>query len=369
MAKHIYIHIPFCARKCAYCDFYSIADHRHVDEFFDAVKKEIADVRIVPDINPDKIDTVYFGGGTPSVPDPVLICDVLKLIKKRFSIGDDAEITIECNPASVDHVKLCKYKEAGFNRISLGIQSLHDDTLKTLGRLHDGKGALRAVDEARRAGFDNISADLMIGIPGQKKEDILEDAKILIGKGIRHISMYSLIIEEGTPFFDRYRHIEDHVDPDLERDMYHSLRSLLRENGLEPYEISNCGSRSVHNMSYWQGMEYYAFGPGASGYLEGVRFSHPKSVAAYIKDPFHTVTDEVITGEEKMKEYAMLMLRTSEGPSSAEFKRRFGKDLHSTFRKQIETLEDQGLIDSDDKGFRLTKKGLDLANLAFEEFI
>ena len=369
MAKHIYIHIPFCARKCSYCDFYSIEDHSHMTEYFDALRKEIAGANIVPDVNSDTIDTVYFGGGTPSVPDAHLLCDILKLVKSRFCIKDDAEITIECNPNSVNLSKLLMYREAGFNRVSIGIQSLHDNTLKVLGRLHDRERALGTIEEARMAGFDNISADLMIGVPTQTKEDVLEDAKVLVSRGVTHVSMYSLIIEEGTPFYDLYRHIEDHVDPDLERDMYHSLRDYLNDIGLTPYEISNCGRPSIHNMSYWKGMEYYAFGPAASGFLNGIRFSHPRSVKEYIADPFHIDEEERIDKNSSMKEYMMLMLRTTNGPSSEEFNLRYDADMFNVFEKEIRNLIDKDLIERDYNGIRLTRLGLDLANVAFEEFI
>lgn len=369
MARHIYVHIPFCARKCSYCDFYSIAAPDKISSFFDSLRKEIENTKPITDVNPDPIDTVYFGGGTPSVPDAVLTCETLSLIKERFTIKPDAEITIECNPASVTKEKFEAYKSAGFNRVSIGIQSLHDNTLKTLGRLHDSSRAIETVIEAKEAGFTNISCDLMIGIPGQTKEEILEDAKTLVDMGVSHVSMYSLIIEEGTPFFDRYKNIEDYVDPDLERDMYHSLRDYLRGRGIEPYEISNCGKTSVHNMSYWKGMEYYAFGPSASGYLNGIRFSHGRSVDGYITDPMKVTEDEILSLDEKAREYVMLMLRTSCGPDKKEFLDRFGKDIFEEYNKEIDELIAQGLITSDENGFRLTKKGLDFANLAFEEFV
>lgn len=369
MGKHIYIHIPFCERKCAYCDFYSIEDHHLLEQYFDALRKEIAGVTIVPDVNPDTRDTVYFGGGTPTVPDANLLCDILLLVRKRFCISKEAEITIECNPNSVNYSKFLKYREAGFNRVSIGVQSLHDKTLKILGRLHDRERALESIEEAKMAGYENISCDLMIGVPSQTKDDILEDANILIDRGVCHISMYSLMIEEGTPFYDRYRNIEDFVDPDLERDMYHSLRDFLSANGLEPYEISNCGKMSEHNMSYWKGMEYYAFGAGSSGYLNGIRFSHPRSVKDYVKDPFHVDEEEKVGISGKMNEYMMLMLRTSDGPSKEEFQKRFNKSMDDVFANEIKRLCDQELIVVDDKGIRLTRKGLDLANQAFEEFV
>ena len=270
MARHIYVHIPFCARKCDYCDFYSVTSGDLMSGYFKALRKEIADTEIVRDTNDDKIDTIYFGGGTPSVPNERFICDILNLIRTKFNISGDAEISIECNPNSVTLSKFRAYREAGFNRVSLGVQSLHEDVLKTLGRLHDKRRALEALDEAFEAGFDNVSADLMSGIPGQSFEGLLEDAKTLADLGLSHISMYSLIVEEGTPFYSRYRNIDDIVDPDLERRMYHGLRDFLDSRGLKPYEISNCGRPSIHNLSYWNALEYYGFGAAASGYLKNL---------------------------------------------------------------------------------------------------
>ena len=209
MARHIYVHIPFCARKCDYCDFYSVASKDLMSDYFRALKTEIEKAQITEDVNPDNVDTIYFGGGTPSVPDASDICDILSLVKTKFVIGDDAEITIECNPASVTPAKFNLYKEAGFNRVSIGVQSLHDKTLKVLGRLHDRDRAIACIKEASEVGFKNISADLMLGIPGQEKEELFEDARTLLSLGVSHVSMYSLIIEEGTKFYDRYRNLED----------------------------------------------------------------------------------------------------------------------------------------------------------------
>lgn len=247
MARHIYIHIPFCERKCAYCSFYSIADKSVEGKYFDAVRKELEYIREnierYPDNNDDDLDTIYFGGGTPSSVDEKEIRDILKRTREIFGIGP-GEITIEVNPHSLTLEKAKAYREAGFNRISIGVQSLTDDVLKVLGRLHDREGALAAVDTAKKAGFENISADLMTGVPGQKTEDILRDAETLTGSGVDHISMYSLSIEEGTLFEQRYgKDIEKYISQEEDRDMYHSLRAFLKENGYIPYEISNCAKK------------------------------------------------------------------------------------------------------------------------------
>ena len=377
MARHIYIHIPFCGRKCAYCSFYSIADRSLEKDFFDALRKEIGfigkTIALYPDRNDDLKDTIYFGGGTPSCVSSDEITDVLRLVLETFSIGADAEITIEANPNSLTYDKARSYREAGFNRISIGVQSLTDEVLKTLGRLHDREGALAAIKAAREAGFSNISADLMTGVPGQTTDDILRDAKELIDSGVTHISMYSLSIEEGTLFEKRYgKDIEEYISQEEDREMYHSLRSFLKENGYIPYEISNCalkGFESVHNGSYWRGCEYFGLGSGARGYMNGKRYSKGDDVKAYISEPAFIEIEEVMDADSKIHEYAMLMLRTSDGIDAGEFKRQFGKDLKEVFSQEIEKDKKAGLLEEDTKGIRLTEKGLDFANIVFEDFL
>ena len=361
---HIYVHIPFCARKCPYCGFYSVAGKSDADKYFEALKKEIFEQPVIASAETeDDAETVYFGGGTPSFVDASYVCDTLKYIRGMFSICE-GEFTIEVNPNSFDEEKGRAYIEAGFNRISIGVQSLHDDVLKTLGRLHDSKEALKAIEAAKNAGFSNISCDLIIGVPGQKTEDLYEDADLLLEAGAMHISMYSLMIEEDTPFEDLYGgRLDEFIDEDLERRMYHGLRDHLCERGVFPYEISNCartGYESRHNLSYWQGREYYAFGAGSHGYLNSVRFAHPDDVAAYIKDPLMRITEEELTEEDKMKERCMLALRTSAG-----VKRGMVKGFEDAIEKNLRL----GYLERTPAGYTLSRKGLDFANLVFMDFV
>ena len=261
---------------------------------------------------------------------------MLKAVKKAFNIASDAEITIEVNPSSVTPEKLAEYLQAGFNRISLGVQSLDDEVLKTLGRLHDSKGAVDVLEKITEAGFTNISADLITGVPGETLEGIKQDIKTFHELGVKHISTYSLSIEEGTPFFDRYsKTLEDLVSPDDEREMYHGTREFLNESGYETYEISNScmpGFRSIHNSSYWNSCEYFAIGAGAHGYLGDMRYGHKDDVRAYIEE-MNTITpdmykafldgnksglkslyaEEILGREDKMREVPFLRLRTTEG--------------------------------------------------------
>ena len=400
MARHIYVHNPFCARKCPYCDFYSITDTSCTEAFYKAAIREVELLGSVIDettgTNPltdiDNRDTVYFGGGTPSVPDSRLITALLKAIKDAFNIAPDAEITIEVNPSSVTSEKLIEYRQAGFNRISLGVQSLNDEVLKTLGRLHDSKGAIDAIDKIRNAGFTNISADLITGVPGETPEGIKRDIKTFYDHGVTHISTYSLMLEEGTAFYDRYsKTIEEYISPDLEREMYHGTRAFLNELGYETYEISNSaipGFKSIHNSSYWNSCEYFAIGAGAHGFLGDLRYGHRDDVRAYIEE-MNTITadsykaflegneselkslyiEEKLSREDRMREVPFLRLRTAEGILLDEFKKVFGVEFDDVFEQAVKTNIDKGLLERKERTLRLTRSGLDIANIVIEDFL
>lgn len=373
MARHIYVHIPFCEAKCLYCSFFSCVKNDLVKDFFDAAHRELDALEIKPDNNPDLIDTIYFGGGTPSSVDSKYICDLLKSILEKFNISpDNSEITIEVNPHSITMEKAAAYRAAGFNRISMGVQSLTDSVLKTLGRLHDAALAKDAINILKKSGFTNISCDLMLGIPDQTLDNLMNDAEYLVAMGINHVSMYSLSIEEGTPFEKLYPHLEDVVDEDLERRMYHGLRDYLGENGILAYEISNCarpGCESIHNTSYWEGMEYYAIGAGSHGYIDGVRFGHEDSIEKYIENPFDVNTEELMTPDDKMREYAMLRLRMTKGINRKEFNSRFKCDFDEIYKDAVDELVSKGYLADDGNNVVLTSIGLDYANQVFEAFL
>ncbi len=400
MGRHIYVHNPFCVRKCPYCDFYSITDRSCAGPYYEAAVKEARfwagfdkEHGAVCDDGPD---TVYFGGGTPSCVPEELICGLLETITSSFGIGPDAEITLEVNPASFTEEKGRAYLNSGFNRLSMGIQSLDDGILKTLGRLHDSKGALAALDAAFKAGFTNVSADFITGVPGQNAEGILKDLQTVLDKGVKHISTYSLMIEEGTEFYERYKdNIEDLVPPDTERAMYHAVRDFLKDKGIIPYEISNSaalGFESRHNTAYWDGRDYYAIGAGAHGFLGSVRFGHYDNVESYIKYAGNIKEDDVLrllgfTGDEtdsvegflyceerlgledRMREYPFLKLRTSKGIDTAEFYKRFGKRFEEVYKNELSDNIGKGLLRAEGQRIFLTEKGLDLANQVMEDFL
>lgn len=399
MGIHIYVHNPFCVRKCPYCDFYSVTDRSLAEKYYEAANLEARfwaefgkEYGISPGNGPD---TVYFGGGTPSCVPEKYICGLLETIKDSFAISPDAEITLEVNPASFDAVKGRAYLNSGFNRLSMGIQSLDDDVLRTLGRLHDSKGALKALDAAFEAGFENVSADFITGVPGQSLEGVLSGLERVTDMGVKHISTYSLMIEEGTQFYARYKdNIEEIVPPETEREMYHTVRDFLEGKGIIPYEISNSavpGFESRHNSSYWDGCDYYAIGAGSHGFLNSVRFGHYDDVDSYVSSIGNISTgaapllgfgsgtsesvegllycEERMSGTDRMREYPFLRLRTSKGIDTDEFKRRFGKDFAEVYKNELKENIGKGYLKVKGQNVTLTEKGLDYANLVMEDFL
>ena len=352
MGKNIYVHIPFCERKCPYCDFYSITDRTSSSAYVDALIKEaraFAESGVVFEPNGSD-DTLYIGGGTPSSIDAGDIARLVETLRELYSLSSDAEITIEVNPSSLTAGKAAIYKDSGINRVSMGVQSLDDDVLKTLGRLHDSEGARRAIGILQDV-FDNISCDLMSGIPGQTMGSLLSGAEELLSRGIKHVSCYSLSLEEGTVFEKKYiDNIEESVPPETEREMYHKVREVLRQGGLLPYEISN---------SAVPGFESRHLTPGRiKEYFDNRTFQSDL-----------IVTTDIMTEEEKMKEYPFLALRTNAGMNTSRFKDMFGKDIHDVFGDAIARNMERGLLVQDGDRIFLTEKGFDLADMVIRDMI
>lgn len=376
----IYIHIPFCKQKCYYCDFVSYSNKcSEVKEYIESLKKEIEEF----DFSNYKVTSIYIGGGTPSYINSIYIVEILSELKEKLKCNliefKDIEITIEVNPGTVDAKKLNDYKKLGINRLSIGLQSTKNDILKKIGRIHTYQEFLEIYKLARETGFKNINIDLMIGIPGQKIGDLKNTLQDIIKLEPEHISVYSLIIEENTPIEKMLENGEIKLpDEDLERNMYWYVKNTLELNGYNHYEISNfakLGKESRHNLNCWNQEEYIGFGVAAHSYLNDIRFSNTINVEEYIQHIENNRKEENIQIEEsqsledKKNEFMMLGFRKIQGVDIARFKEKFIDNPIFLYRENLNKLVEEGLIEVDLNHIKLTNKGIDLANLVFEEFV
>ncbi len=369
----IYIHIPFCKKKCYYCDFVSFQNKtKLIDEYIKVIKKEISKTKI--DKKEYCVSTIYIGGGTPSYIGSNYIVEILSVLTQYFNISSSVEITIEVNPGTIDEQKLKDYFNIGINRISFGLQSTNDDLLKLIGRIHTYSDFVNGYNLARKIGYKNINVDLMIGIPVQTLEDIEIDLNRVINLKPEHISVYSLIVEEGTKIEDKINNKELYLPSEkIERQMYWKVKSELEKEGYIHYEISNfakSGYESKHNMACWNQEEYIGFGLGAHSYFNNVRYSNTVNFEEYFNWTENSkIIHEKQSKEDKMKEFMLLGLRKLEGVKISEFKNRFIDNPIYLYRKSLDKLVKNGLIEIDEDKIKLTNKGIDLANLAWEEFI
>ena len=353
----IYIHIPFCVRKCNYCDFCSRAvDDDLKNRYIASLKAEIESYRRERKI---VADTVFIGGGTPSLLSGEAFSSVMASIRKSFDVTDGAEITVEVNPKTLDSEKIKSYKACGVNRISIGLQSIHENELKMLGRIHSYSDFLNTYHMLRSEGFDNINVDLMYGIPEQTRGSFEKTLDAVIALNPEHISCYGLIIEEGTPFYEK-RESLPLPDEDAECDMYESAHRKFTDAGYNHYEISNYAKDKVlcrHNLKYWRDEEYIGIGLAAHSYFDGVRFSNTSDFAEY----FESVSKyRELERESKGKdplEYAMLALRLSEGLSISEYRRIFGKEFAAEKKELLDSYIKKGLMKLEDERLSFTYKG------------
>lgn len=411
----LYVHIPFCIRKCAYCDFLSAPGSEETREsYVNLLCQEIEKEAVCcPD---HRGETVFFGGGTPTVLRPEQLERILCKLKECFPAGMpgsqmEPEITLECNPGTVNGEDLQRLRAAGFNRLSIGLQSMDNGELKKLGRIHTREEFLETFRLAREAGFGNINVDLMSALPGQSVESYVNSLEEAAGLHPEHISAYSLIIEEGTPFYERYggeggiplteeekqklrsshqsrsilpgdygnNHMElpPLPDEDTDRKMYEMTRELLAAQGYERYEISNysrSGFACRHNIGYWTGVDYLGLGLGASSYISGYRYHNETSLKKYLsldlqKAGAAACDIQELSLEDKMEEFMFLGLRMMKGVSGNEFLGRFGRNMWKLYGQAFDKLQAQGLIEIEAPWVRLSRRGIDVSNRVFQEFL
>lgn len=403
----LYIHIPFCVKKCDYCDFLSFpADGKTQIRYVHALLQEIR--YYGQKLQAYEVPTIYIGGGTPSWLDAELLTAILHQVYTSFRVQEDAEISIECNPGTAAAKKLQAYRNAGINRISIGLQSTDDTELKLLGRIHTYEQFLKTYELARDAGFENINIDLMSGLPYQTLEKFLNSLQIVVRLKPEHISAYSLIVEKGTPFYDRYKfdvvaqeagiHTKVLPEEDEVYRIYKATQDVLTQNGYRQYEISNFAKRGFecrHNIGYWTRENYLGLGLGAASLVDNVRYSNERELGDYLQEcekleavdvrqlageeapqpqgtwigsSLHTAA-QVLNRKEQMEEFMFLGLRMKEGVSRAEFARCFGVQIEAVYLEVLQQLKQEGLLEMAAGRIALTDRGMDLSNYAMAKFL
>lgn len=401
----LYIHIPFCIRKCAYCDFLSAPAGRAEQALYmEALLQEIdwtarsgwslgepagpAACAAGAEERPETVDTIFIGGGTPSALEADWIVRLTDRLYESFPIASDAEISMEANPGTLTREKLKRYREAGVNRLSIGLQSMDDEELRTLGRIHTAADFLENFHMAREAGFTNINIDLMSALPGQSEASWERTLQRTVSLGPEHISAYSLIVEEGTPFGERYGGRPELLPSEEEdRAMYHRTKELLAEAGYERYEISNYarpGRECRHNTGYWTREPYLGFGLGAASFCKGVRFSNTREMARYLRQVNESPAEaeralpwtaawreevQTLTGQDAMEEFMFLGLRLTAGIRAADFRKAFGREPEAVYGPVLKRLTEAGLLERTAAGWRLSEWGLDVSNRVLAEFL
>lgn len=388
----LYIHIPFCVQKCHYCDFLSAPCNEETkQEYVESLCVEI--MQRSKQFKDRKIDTIFFGGGTPSILSAKQFGEIMTTVRQEFQVLPEAEISVEVNPGTVNREKLEAYKEYGVNRLSIGLQSANNEELKTLGRIHTWEVFVQTWNLVRELGFSNVNIDLMSALPGQTKESYENTLKKVLALKPEHISAYSLIIEEGTKFYEWFGEDSSQLpDEIVDRQMYELTGEVLEEHGYYRYEISNYalkGYECRHNVGYWKRKEYLGLGLGAASLISNVRSSNVSELEEYLelgqkmklqmerqeegknKEIKWIAGQEELSEKDQMEEFMFLGLRMMEGVSITEFEKQFGESIYDLYGKPIANLEKQGLLKFDEKTQRyaLTGYGIDVSNQVFVEFI
>lgn len=375
----LYLHIPFCVRKCAYCDFLSGPQNREtIQKYVDAL---VAEIRAYGHLSESyRVTTIFLGGGTPSILIGDQIKEIFSALREVFDISENAEISIEVNPGTVTPYKFKVYREVGINRISFGLQSVNQEELKLLGRIHTFEDFLAGYDTARKCGFKNLNVDLISAIPGQTVKSWEKTLKKVLALRPEHISAYSLIIEEGTPFAAIYGEGSEGAkalpDEDEERLIYRRTEELLNRAGYHRYEISNYakpGMECRHNLGYWERKDYLGIGLGAASLMENVRYNHTEDLEFYIEHAGNLRKIEKewteLSVQEQIEEFIFLGLRKMKGISEQEFEEKFGRTIHGCYGENLERLKSHGLLTEDAGYLKLTAKGIDISNYVFAELL
>ncbi|HIQ96488.1 MAG TPA: oxygen-independent coproporphyrinogen III oxidase [Candidatus Limivivens merdigallinarum] len=368
----LYFHIPFCVRKCAYCDFLSAPASETVMEAYG--KRLVEEIEGFEDAEAYQVCTAFFGGGTPSILAGSQIEAVMEAARRRFAFCENAEITLEANPDTVTAEKLEAWKRAGINRLSIGLQSADDGELERLGRIHDYAAFLKSFESARKAGFSNINIDLMSALPGQSVSDWERSLRTVIALDPEHISAYSLIVEEGTPFYQRYEGGESPILPseEEERKMYWNTEKLLEKAGYCHYEISNYGKPGrfcLHNIGYWTRRDYAGFGLGAASLLNPVRYRNTDRLEDYLSGDFSKKEFQVLTKDNQIEETMFLGLRLLSGISIQNFQETFSCPVTAVYSQELAKMKELELMEEADGRLFLTRKGVDVSNQVMAEFL
>ncbi|MBR6099486.1 radical SAM family heme chaperone HemW [bacterium] len=361
MTENVYIHIPFCRRKCNYCSFISFSSIDKKEQYLDALKKEIQSK-----YKNEKLKTLYFGGGTPSLLEASDFSDIISL----FDVDNSTEITTELNPENLTKEYLKNLKKCGINRISMGCQTFNNDILKIIGRQHTAQEVVSAVKSAQDIGFDNISLDFIYGLPKQNIDDFAQDLTTAIQLGVKHISLYGLKIDDGCYFYKNPP--ENLPDDETQANMYLKAIEIMTQNGFAHYEISNfCrpNFESRHNLNYWNNNSYYGFGVAAHGYLDGNRYSNPVTIEKYLENPTTPQETKHLTEQEKLEEEIFLGLRRMDGINSSLINEKYNIDFKKKYKNILDKYTASGHITKTENGYKFTVNGILVSNYILADFL